>query len=890
MISGTPTTVGSSTFTVKVTNTEGTATRQLLLAVVDAAADWPQSDHDAGARNWNPADDAINPTNVASIVETYSIASGSSWAPAIAGPTAYIAGEVPARDGTYAVMAIDLVSGGLDWFGPSLPGACNGGPVAVTATAVVVNCGSLVAYALAAPHDLLWTTADTDPGVSTQNLRVSGTSAVVWASDRVLAYRLSDGQRLWQQLLPAGATGLTEVAVEGNTVVVGYNDRVRTLNLVTGAQLWTKSLVRAGNGFGGLVVADGWIYLNNEGGAQRYALADGALGWSTQAGVGIYQVLGVDADTAYMWLAAFDFGPPSPSIILALNTADGSERWRADIPSRVRSFAVSQRLVWVTSTEIYSQGRSSDLLALDRGTGTPLKSVHFDDNIYGFAAFGNGHVLLTQGGSFGNNTPARLRVFSLAAPLPVITTRAVPTGRVGTAYSASMEAAGGTGPLNWAVTSGSLPAGLSMSSAGALTGTPTLATFARVTVRVVDADGRAQSRQLHVEVLGAGNADWTAEGRNGSRNGWNRGEVGIGLDTALGLAYRWKTSTTTTEVYGANDRQPVVVGDRLFDVDLLGRLNAWSTTGSTANRLPLWTKSAVGAQPDGCVNHYPDSPVASGGVLYLMDAQGFLEAVQLSTGAQLWRREVGPQSRIAADLLVVGNLVLKLDAEFDLRAYNTSDGTDAWGGLEVLLDGNELYGSPVIATDGTRAFVLAQCEVHAIDLASGARAWNVPVSLGSVGAQCPGVPSQAFPMVSDGVVFATTYDGSIAIQGATGTVRWRSGTRGGYGDGAGVIANGVWILSNGYYDDGNIVALDAATGEVLWRNATVPGAMHYSAAGDLLVGRSYYSLKGYSLIDGQEVWDGGTPETTTRQQGAATISGGRIFINTFEGVKAYGAL
>ena len=58
---------------------------------------------------------------------------------------------------------------------------------------------------------------------------------------------------------------------------------------------------------------------------------------------------------------------------------------------------------------------------------------------------------------------------------PAITTGALLAGTVGTAYSATMAASGGISPYIWTITSGTLPAGLSMNSAGVISGTPTAA-------------------------------------------------------------------------------------------------------------------------------------------------------------------------------------------------------------------------------------------------------------------------------------------------------------------------------------------------------------------------------------------------------------------------------
>ncbi|NIL95710.1 MAG: autotransporter outer membrane beta-barrel domain-containing protein, partial [Planctomycetales bacterium] len=57
--------------------------------------------------------------------------------------------------------------------------------------------------------------------------------------------------------------------------------------------------------------------------------------------------------------------------------------------------------------------------------------------------------------------------------VPVITTAALPDGTVGGAYSQTLAANGGTAPLTWSLFSGSLPAGLSLSGGGVISGSPT---------------------------------------------------------------------------------------------------------------------------------------------------------------------------------------------------------------------------------------------------------------------------------------------------------------------------------------------------------------------------------------------------------------------------------
>jgi hypothetical protein len=73
-------------------------------------------------------------------------------------------------------------------------------------------------------------------------------------------------------------------------------------------------------------------------------------------------------------------------------------------------------------------------------------------------------------------------------------------GMVGDAYTGTVAASGGTEPYIYAVTSGALPAGLTLASNGAVTGTPTTAETAAFTVTATDANGDTGSRAYSVDV------------------------------------------------------------------------------------------------------------------------------------------------------------------------------------------------------------------------------------------------------------------------------------------------------------------------------------------------------------------------------------------------------
>lgn len=84
----------------------------------------------------------------------------------------------------------------------------------------------------------------------------------------------------------------------------------------------------------------------------------------------------------------------------------------------------------------------------------------------------------------------------------VITTSSVPDGMVGDTYSTSLTASGGSGSLTWSVSSGSLPAGLSLNASGTISGTPTTAGDFSFAVQATDGyltDSRTFSIQISLE-------------------------------------------------------------------------------------------------------------------------------------------------------------------------------------------------------------------------------------------------------------------------------------------------------------------------------------------------------------------------------------------------------
>ena len=827
-------------------------------------ADWGQARHDAEHRGWSPGETAITPANVGGVSEEWNVKGGGT--PVIAGGVAYVL-SASTLNGTGLLTAHHLATGERLW--RISTGSCSSGSVAVTVDLVVLGCNSLPrAYARGGVHDLVWDTQEAEAGQAPfQNHLVVGDRIVAWGSARIASYRLSDGGRVWNLLLPTGAGTIQDVAASGSTVVVAYDDRLRALALSNGAQQWSKPGVTTAQ----LVIADGWIYTSDATSFSRHALADGSPGWLKPATYTFGRVEAVDGDTVYVWDPQFDFGPPSPSVLRALSTADGSLRWEYAVPSRVGSVAITGSVVWLTSTDIYRQGRNGDLIALDRSTGAEQKRIHFEDNIYGWTdvAFGAGKVVLDQGGSFGGSTPRTLRVFGLAGRVPTITTEVLPVGRVGAPYSFALQSAAAS--ATWSVQSGSLPGGLTLSGTGVLTGTPTAVTSVRVTLRATAPNQRTDDRALTLQVVpAASSGGWTSTARDASGNPFDPGSGQLDLEDAPTVSYQWRTAAPGPMVTG-NLLDVVASGTRMYGVQWDGFLKAWDTTGSTANRTPEWA-----VKPDGA--SFMGGATIAGNRILVRDEYGHIYARDLATGAQVWRTTDSPGIAFGHEgPMVVGSTVVVRDGANSVRAYSLTTGAPLWGGEAAPV--TNVY-RPT-SSDGTLIFAVGQCQLYALSLTTGAIVWQTPMSNDLNDCGLPG-NLQGPPVVVDGKVHATELGVRVVATAATGAVQLRFKSSGYWGH-TSVVVGGAWI----YLEGEEIVAVDTSSGDLLWR---IPGdwrGARLSATGDLILVATGYNLVGFSRLTGEKVWDGGS---ITASLGTAVVHGDRILMATQDSVRAYGPL
>lgn len=105
------------------------------------------------------------------------------------------------------------------------------------------------------------------------------------------------------------------------------------------------------------------------------------------------------------------------------------------------------------------------------------------------------------------------------APLSITTTSPLPSGTLNSAYSTTVAATGGITPYSWSISSGSLPAGLSIApSTGTISGSPTATGTSNFTVKVTDSSSAFTTQPFSMTVGTAPPVVTTASLPSGTQN------------------------------------------------------------------------------------------------------------------------------------------------------------------------------------------------------------------------------------------------------------------------------------------------------------------------------------------------------------------------------------
>jgi hypothetical protein len=264
-----------------------------------------------------------------------------------------------------------------------------------------------------------------------------------------------------------------------------------------------------------------------------------------------------------------------------------------------------------TATGTYSDGSTQTLTS--QVTWSSSNTAVASINASGLAtavAGGTSTIKATQGSVSGTT------VLTVQPALLTITTTSLSNGTQNVAYTATLAANGGSPPLTWSLANGtSLPAGLTLSSAGQITGTPTGSGTTTFTVQVTDSAATPQTATQQLSITIAPNAcpcsiSGTITGASGatvtlsgSATGTTTADPSTGVYTFGSLANGSYTVTPSLSGYSFTPANlPVTIsGANITGVNFSG--SAITATLSVSPQTVSFTATAGGTNPaPGSVN------------------------------------------------------------------------------------------------------------------------------------------------------------------------------------------------------------------------------------------------------------------------------------------------
>ncbi len=292
------------------------------------------------------------------------------------------------------------------------------------------------------------------------------------------------------------------------------------------------------------------------------------------------------------------------------------------------------------------------------------------------------------------------------------------------------------------------------------------------------------------------------------------------------------------------DGAAVVTDDTIFFID--GKVNLVAL--NRADGFPRWTVALHDEQlagkpvPDNpTFNHRTAIPLVQDGVVYAGSSDGGLYAIAAASGAKLWRYDAGAP--------IFSGVSLR---DKDTLMFGTMDGS------VVLLDrrtrkellrvrtGGGVVTAPLVVGDrlivGSRDYML-----YGFKLTDGTLAWKFSYWFSWI---------ESTPVLRDGVVYvgASDYSRVTALDPATGETRWSTAVHGMNWGSPLVTGDRVFtgavaqnLPGTAINHAGSLVALDRATGTVLWRRlSAVPAKGEFGGyagslalAGDLVIAAGF---------------------------------------------------
>jgi hypothetical protein len=508
VISGTPTTVGTSNFTVRVTDSNSLTTTQALSLIVVAPLRISTTSLPAGTQN--TAYSASMAATGGTAPYSWSVTSGAlPTGLTLASSTGVISGK-PTTVGTSnftvrvtdsnsftATQALSLtVVAPLAVSTPSLPAGAQG--AAYSATLAAAGGTSPYTWSVSSGTLPIGLTLASSTGV------ISGTPTTVGTSN--FTVRVTDANSLTATkpfslgVIGSGTAGSIALiqanAAQGSNVTslssaFPVANTAGNLIIAFVRMNTTSATVNVTDTLGNTYVDAVAQVQNNDHSQVHLFYAKSVLGGANTVKAAF------SSSNSHPWLATFEYA--------GLNAANPLDK-TAHAQGRSTTPSTGATPTTTNANELVFAGFG--LPASYTGTQTAGTGYTLVQNDTGTSAAATESMLVTSTGSYtgtfrlSSSANWSAVVATFAAGGIGITTTSLPNATQNASYSTALASAGGNPPYTWSIASGSLPAGLTLaSSTGVISGTPTGTGVSNFTAQVTDSNSLNATKALSLTVV-----------------------------------------------------------------------------------------------------------------------------------------------------------------------------------------------------------------------------------------------------------------------------------------------------------------------------------------------------------------------------------------------------
>jgi outer membrane protein assembly factor BamB len=323
---------------------------------------------------------------------------------------------------------------------------------------------------------------------------------------------------------------------------------------------------------------------------------------------------------------------------------------------------------------------------------------------------------------------------------------------------------------------------------------------------------------------------------------------------------------------------PIIAGGVVYAMDAKGYITAHSA--GDISKI-LWTNKSAVTEDE--ADTLGGGLAFDSGRLYVSSGRGKLFALEASTGKELWKQSLGVSLRVAPK--TGSDKVYVLSVDNQLFAFNALKGMPLWSDRSVSESSGFLASATPAVTDTVVIAPYSSADIHAIDTVGGQDIWTDTLLLArrnSATGVFSGIGGN--PIVKDDIVYAGGSSGFFAgIALLTGRRLWEQNIS---------TLNTPWIADDFIYllsSENDLICLLRADGRVKWVTS-LPGYGDEKkrrdplvwrgpimAGGQVLVAGTHGEMRAFSPRDGKLQNTIAIPENITD---APIVAGGRLYFLT----------